>query len=118
MVEKHKWTDDFGREVVARFDRGEFEWVTCWVSHADEFRTFVAGPAVLYGSTALATFTEEEQKIIFDMAMDEASDMSSRERAHEMIDELTAEDMRQWLTDATEDDLGDDPLGDWHGRNE
>lgn len=121
-MEKHKWVDGFGREfeseVVARFDRGEFEWVTCWVDHADEFRTFVAGPKQLKGREALAACDEPWAREFWEMEVETAGDMSSREIAESAVMNMTLADMKAEYDDLMQEDLGDDPLGDWHGRNE
>lgn len=122
VIEKHKWTDGFGREfeseVCASFNRGEFEWVTCWVDHADEFRTFVAGPKQLKGFEALASCNEPWAKEYLEMEIECARDESPKEIAAMQLAGLTLADMKQEYDELMEEDLGDDPLGDWHGRNE
>lgn len=70
-------------------------------------RDLEAQLAVKYGSDALETFTEAEQSIIMEMAMDEAGDMSSKGRAWDILDEMDATEMRYWLDEANEDDYGD-----------
>lgn len=110
MTINHEWTDGWGNsrssEVCASFNRGEFCWVTIWDERASSFRTLPAGPAVLFGNEALLTLTDEEQKTVFELARDLAGDMSSTERAHEVIDGMSIDEMREWLKE--DDDLGDD----------
>lgn len=117
----HKWTDGWGNdresEICGQFDRGEFHWVTIWDERMNEFRTLVAGPRSLYGAAAFEQLSESEQNMLFGMLMDEAGDMSTRDRAHAMLEDMDLDYMRTMLSEG-EEDLGDDPLGDWHGRNE
>lgn len=108
MVEKHKWVDDFGREfeseVVARFDRGEFEWVTIWHDFVGgEFRTLVAGPKQLKGCEALAACDEPWAREFWEMEVETAGDMLSREIAESAIMNMTLADMKAEYDDLMQD---------------
>lgn len=98
---EHKGTDGFGREytseVFASFCRDGKSYVTCWVAHADEFRTFETGECEPYGDEAYEQLTADEQSELFAMLVDEAADRSSRDVARDMLDGMPLSEMREYL---------------------
>lgn len=79
--------------------------------------TALENAAVTVEATApFEPVTEDEKQAIFEQVYEEMSDLSTRDHARDYCDFTEAD----WRIEKDERDeaLGDDPLGDWHGRNE
>lgn len=107
MAINHKWTDSEGNsrlsEVCASFNRGELHWVTVWDECASEFRTLQAGPKVLEGLEAYESLSDIEKTMVFQAALDESGDMSSKHRAFSMIEGWDLDYMKMIAADDDED---------------